>query len=178
MRLKFPGLFIIALASKEYLPVVFNFQLPNTSINTIEKYNFAVSQSLTDNPDKQYGSVCHFLVSINENVKNGEIFCDEGCNEENKETGNTSVFEENIKFSPNPVSDMANVDFTLKTEAKITAKVVDYYGRPIKTLMTNSKLVKGANKLRFSTSNLINGIYILTINAGSESRSLQFIVKH
>jgi len=168
----------IPLESKEYLPVVFNFQLANTGINTVENYNFAVSQSLTENPDKQYGSVCHFLVSINEKVKDGEVFCDEDCNKENKATDTTSVFDENIKFSPNPVSDIANVDFTLKSDAKITAKVVDYYGRPIKTIITDSKLVKGANKLKFSTSDLINGIYILTINTGSENKSLQFIVKH
>lgn len=167
----------VRLDPKEYLPVVFNFKLENTGVATTENYNFAVSQYPTDKPDEQYGSVCHFLVSINGESKDGEIFCDEGCKEENKTPDNISVFDGSIKFSPNPVSDMAIVDFTLKEDAKIAVKVVDYYGKQIKAIPAGFRL-KGANKIKFSTSDLINGIYILNINTGSESKSLQFIVKH
>ncbi|EJL70839.1 T9SS type A sorting domain-containing protein [Chryseobacterium populi] len=166
----------IPIQPKEYLPIVLNFKL-NNNISTIEKYDFAVSQHTTDKPDQPYGTVCHFLVSVNEEIKNGEPICDGECSEENKKVDITSVFDGSIKFSPNPVSDMAIVDFILKEDAKIAAKVVDYYGKQIKVIPVGSSL-KGANRIKFSTADLINGIYILNMSTGSESKSLQFIVKH
>lgn len=84
----------------------------------------------------------------------------------------------NIALSPNPVSDMATISFSLKEDTKITAEIVDYYGKLVKRISAPSKQLKGVNKIRFSTSDLTNGIYIINLNMGHVNKSLKFIVKH
>ncbi|PIF46461.1 putative secreted protein (Por secretion system target) [Chryseobacterium sp. 52] len=84
----------------------------------------------------------------------------------------------NITFSPNPVSDIATISFSLKEDTKIVAKIIDYYGKQIKIISTDSERLKGINRIKFSTSDLANGIYIINLNMGHVNKSLQFIVKH
>lgn len=160
----------IRLQAKESLPVTVNFNLVNMNINTLEKYDFAVSQVASDKPSEQYGSVCHFLVDINREDQNEEYL--------EKQSGNSySLFSDDLKLSPNPVSDIAFLSFTLKNDAKITAKITDWHGKEIKSLIS-SELKKGKNSIQFSTAGLPQGSYMVNISSGLENKSLQLMVRH
>lgn len=168
----------IHLEPTEYLPIVISFKLNHGNTASVENYNFVVSQQITDNPDEQYGTMCHFLVSVNERHSDGELFCDEGdCIQENKNQ-NTSVFEKEIILSPNPSSDEAALEMTLKEDTNIKVRLTDYNGKTVKSITDGTSMKKGINSLKFSTSELMNGIYIVDILVGSEKKSIQLIVKH
>ncbi len=164
----------VLLKSDEYFPVEVSFQA-SSGISTTEDYDLAVSQILTGNTDEIYGSVCHFLVTINEKeVDEGEPYCDEKC----KQAKIQSLVLQDVKLSPNPASSQVILGFNLIEDAKVTILLADYNGTTLKTISTSESMRKGISKKDFSISELPNGVYIISILANSENKSVHLIVKH
>ena len=164
----------VTLKPNEYFPVEVSFQA-SSSISTTEDYDLAVSQNLTGNADEIYGSVCHFLVTINEKeVDEGEPYCDEKCRQAKMQP----LVLQDIKLSPNPASSQATLAFNLLEDAKVTILLADYNGTTLKTISTAESMRKGISRKDFSISELPNGVYVISILANSEKKSVHLIVKH
>lgn len=164
----------VTLKPNEYFPVEVSFQA-SSSISTTEDYDLAVSQNLTGNADEIYGSVCHFLVTINEKeVDEGEPYCDEKCRQAKMQP----LVLQDIKLSPNPASSQATLAFNLLEDAKVTILLADYNGTTLKTISTSESMRKGISRKDFSISELPNGVYVISILANSEKKSVHLIVKH
>ena len=139
---------------------------------------FTFSQRLSSSPDIEYGSVCNFLVALNSKDEDeGVPFCDEGkdCS---SPASNITAFKGNITLSPNPSSENVALNFELLDDNTITVIVADMYGKIVKTASANQQYKAGANTIRFSTSDLPEGVYIVGISANAEKKSMQLIVKH
>lgn len=159
----------------EFLPVYLTFEQENTSISTPEDYDFAVSQTLTNNPDELYGSVCHFLVSINQkDAEEGEPYCDERCRQAKAQ----ALVLQDVKLSPNPASSNATLEFNLMENASVNIILADYNGKTLKTISNSEAIRKGISKKDFSISDLPNGVYVVSILVNSEKKSIHLIVKH
>ena len=163
----------IRLKPEEYLPLTLNFTLQN-SVGSIEEYDFVATQYLNDDPDKLYGSACHFLVVINQKDKPGEPYCEDGCKETNKQI---SVLQD-VKLSPNPASSRTALEVNLFEDASVSILLTDFNGKTLKKITNSEKMSKGINKREFSVSELPDGVYIITILANSERKSVNLIVKH
>ncbi|MBK1896753.1 S8 family serine peptidase [Chryseobacterium paridis] len=163
----------IRLKPEEYFPLTLNFTL-QTSIGSMEDYDFAASQYVSDEQDKQYGSVCHFLVAINQKEKPGEPYCEDGCKETNKQI---SVLKD-VKLSPNPASSRTTLEVNLLEDASASILLTDFNGKTLKKIINSEKLNKGINTREFSVSELPDGVYVITILVNSERKSVNLIVKH
>ena len=95
----------------------------------------------------------------------------------------TSVDEENadhvaqtMSISPNPISNMAEVQFELKTEAKVSMNIFNLQGQLIKKLADSQNMDAGVQSISFDASELINGMYVAQIVTGQASSTISFIV--
>lgn len=86
----------------------------------------------------------------------------------------SSVEDENIPIAfnlkqnyPNPFNPETNIEFSVVKNGFITLKVYDVLGREIKVLVSEF-LDKGNYSILFDGSNLSSGIYIYSLNNGSE----------
>ncbi|PTT75835.1 MULTISPECIES: S8 family serine peptidase [unclassified Chryseobacterium] len=165
----------IRLKAGEYFPVALSFQQENTSITSPESYDFAATQSITGSPDELYGSVCHFLITINQKEpSDGEQFCDDKC----RQAKTQSAILQDVKLSPNPASSNATLEFNLAKDAKVNIVLADYNGKTLKTISESESLRKGISRKVFSINDLPNGVYVVSILANSEKKSIHLIVKH
>lgn len=165
----------VSIKPNEYFPLNLTFQHENMSITSPENYDFAVTQTLTGKPDELYGSVCHFLISINQkDQEEGEPFCDEQC----KQAKANALVLQDVKLSPNPASNHATIEFNLTQNANVNIILADYNGRTLKTISNSEAMRKGISKKDFSISDLPNGVYVVNILVNSEKKSVHLIVKH
>ncbi|HEY9166542.1 MAG TPA: T9SS type A sorting domain-containing protein [Candidatus Kryptonia bacterium] len=63
---------------------------------------------------------------------------------------------------PNPFNPSTKIDFTLKSNTKVTLKVYDILGREVTTLV-NGRLTAGEHSATFNASNLASGVYIYSL---------------
>ncbi|MCJ8154266.1 T9SS type A sorting domain-containing protein [Chryseobacterium sp. SSA4.19] len=89
-----------------------------------------------------------------------------------------SLVLQDIKLSPNPASSQAALEFHLREDAKVTVLLADYNGTTLKTISNSEMMRKGTSKKNFSISELPNGVYVISILANSEKKSIHLIVKH
>lgn len=66
-----------------------------------------------------------------------------------------------VQVYPNPASDEVSISFNLTNSAVLNAEVVDINGNIV--IIQKGRFSKGYNEVRFSTSNLSNGLYIMKI---------------
>jgi hypothetical protein len=85
-----------------------------------------------------------------------------------------SVDDQNIPLAfsleqnyPNPFNPETNIEFSIVNNGFTTLKVYDILGREVKVLV-NEFLDKGNYKIMFDGSDLSSGIYIYSLNNGSE----------
>ncbi len=81
-----------------------------------------------------------------------------------------------VKVSPNPADDYANVQVTLNAAGKVDVKVYDVMG---KLVATNNYGVQpvGIHVYKVNTSSLPSGIYLFSVQAGSSQTTKKVIVK-
>lgn len=72
-----------------------------------------------------------------------------------------------LSVSPNPTSDIANIDFGLLKSNNINLTVYDMAG---KKMMENNygKMLQGDQRIRLNLDNLSEGFYFVTLNVGGE----------
>ena len=84
------------------------------------------------------------------------------------------VVKENLKVFPNPLKNMATVEFGLQSNSDVTLKVYNLAGRVVKQINKDNMLA-GNNQIRFNASDLPNGTYIVQVQAGVTTKTAKFI---
>lgn len=92
------------------------------------------------------------------------------------ETANHMTSESTLKISPNPVSDIATVDFYAKRNANYTARIFDLSGKLQREIVLGEKL-EGAQRITFSKQDLSPGTFLITLSGGGDRQTAKFIVK-
>ena len=165
----------VLLNPNEYFPMVLRFELQNTGFSGSESYDFAVSQSITDSPDKIYGSVCHFIVEVNNRTKEepGKDFCDEDC----KSAQAKMMVLQNVKLSPNPATTNTTLEFDLQNDERVSIILADFNGKILKNIANSELIRKGTHKKEIAIHEIPSGVYIVSIIANNEKKSVNLIVK-
>ncbi len=80
-------------------------------------------------------------------------------------TAENVVPEKSIIY-PNPAKNIVNIEFSLKTDSKVSAKLIDMYGKTIAVLFSNKNFNAGTHKETFDINgfNLTPGIYYVSTN--------------
>lgn len=90
----------------------------------------------------------------------------------NEETINT----ENVAIYPNPASDVANLALTVNNDEVVTVVVRDLTGKTIQTL-NPGKLIAGKHNISINLAGIAQGLYTVSITAGSSMNTQKMIVK-
>lgn len=83
---------------------------------------------------------------------------------------------EDIKIFPNPVSEILNLSFIMKTDSELKLNVIDINGRTIHSINSGT-LKSGFQNIKLDVSSLVSGIYICKIFCDTFSQNVKFIVK-
>ncbi|MEA1873112.1 MAG: T9SS type A sorting domain-containing protein [Bacteroidota bacterium] len=81
-----------------------------------------------------------------------------------------------IELYPNPSSDFANIDFSLKKSANVSIIVFDMQGKIVEHMKLDN-LNAGNHHHTFSVQNLKSGIYIVKLDAGDYQKLSKIIVE-
>ncbi len=79
-----------------------------------------------------------------------------------------------ITLYPNPVNDLANLNYISEDGEPITICITDMTGRTL-CCKTYSDVKKGENNFLINTSGLISGVYFMKINSPQKNNCLKFI---
>jgi hypothetical protein len=89
---------------------------------------------------------------------------------ENSSAASVSVF-------PNPVNDMATVNFSIDTESDVTLYVTDAQGRMVMMLQQTTAMNSGTHRVEWNAAGLASGIYFLNLNIDGRNHVQRIIVK-
>lgn len=78
--------------------------------------------------------------------------------------------------SPNPLSQVATVKYSLDEKSAIEFLLYDLNGQQLETIAERATKNKGIHEFTFSVNNLTNGLYILTMTINDSSASQTIIV--
>ncbi|MBL0341947.1 MAG: T9SS type A sorting domain-containing protein [Bacteroidetes bacterium] len=78
-------------------------------------------------------------------------------------------------FTPNPVQNVLNVDYTFNKAQNITIQLVDVLGQVVYTSQLNA--TEGVNNVRINVKNYASGIYSLNTVSGTSISSEKVIIK-
>jgi hypothetical protein len=81
-----------------------------------------------------------------------------------------------IGIQPNPVVEDATVTFRMQEKVPVYLSVVDASGVEVRRLLDGSSLNGGEYAVRFSTSDLSSGVYLVRISAGVFGQSVPFLI--
>lgn len=83
----------------------------------------------------------------------------------------------NLGIYPNPIDNIAFVEFTLAESKKVDIRIVDLMGRVVKEIPVNNT-VKGDNKVQIDLGDLSKGVYIVAaVMPGSKALTKKVIVQ-
>jgi hypothetical protein len=89
----------------------------------------------------------------------------------------TSMSEDfNLKAYPNPFSNSTTIYFNLNADQKLTFKLLDMTGR-IVDIMEEKAYSKGVNSLDYYNPGLNAGVYLLSVENGTNIETKKLIVK-
>lgn len=92
-------------------------------------------------------------------------------------TGPLGKFISGTSLSPNPSSDATTLIFTLLESGTVDIRVINSYGRTVKTLLEKKVLPKGDQKFNLSTSDMEEGLYTIRITLDSEVKTINLMVR-
>lgn len=75
--------------------------------------------------------------------------------------------KQTVEISPNPATDLINIEFELNNPENISLTVYDLQGKIIATPTIGEK-AQGKHKVTISTTHLPKGIYLVQMNVGNE----------
>lgn len=81
-----------------------------------------------------------------------------------------------IKVYPNPVSNSANIEYTLNSQSEITINVFNINGKLVSSQNITQPAGKQQHKLNCSA--LPNGMYVVSVNTGKTVKTSKFIISH
>ncbi|MEM7104734.1 MAG: endonuclease/exonuclease/phosphatase family protein [Bacteroidota bacterium] len=80
-----------------------------------------------------------------------------------------------IEISPNPVSELSKIRFTLDRQETVALQVVDIHGRVVQQLI-DQHLSSGQHVIAFDPKYLVNGVYFVRLQAGSQLASQKVVI--
>lgn len=80
-----------------------------------------------------------------------------------------------LSIYPNPVKGNSKVMFELGASGQVNLVVSDLSGKSL--IASEHKVVLGSNTIDVNTSQLTTGMYLLTVNNATESKTIRFVVK-
>jgi uncharacterized delta-60 repeat protein len=84
--------------------------------------------------------------------------------------------DQKILIYPNPVTDLARINYTLKTDQKITLDLRDMHGRLVKNYLNNQDQAAGDHSQEILLpSDLPSGVYFVTLLAPTGSISIKIL---
>lgn len=83
---------------------------------------------------------------------------------------------ENVNVYPNPISQSANIEFTLNQSTKVKASVYDMLGRNVMDLF-EGEMLSGNQNIRMEASGLNEGIYFIRIEMNNQVYSHKVSIK-
>lgn len=98
-------------------------------------------------------------------------------NEPNNITEPEVKIVKGVKIYPNPVSNIANIDFELDNADFTNISIFNVSGREVRKVEQNEFRLAGKNSLSFNVNGLSRGTYICTIKSGKQILSVNFIVQ-
>ncbi|MCX6226299.1 MAG: T9SS type A sorting domain-containing protein [Bacteroidia bacterium] len=81
-----------------------------------------------------------------------------------------------VKITPNPVSDMAFVQYSTMNDSNINFQIYDLQGKLVKTINLPNQPA-GANQLSIDAAAFAPGTYLIRMTAGTQQSSSKFAVK-
>ena len=78
-----------------------------------------------------------------------------------------------LNLYPNPVKDVATIEYNLTSSSNVTISIIDYTGKVLNSTSVNS--YQGNNTVTLSTSNLTSGIYFARIISKNTVKTIKFI---
>jgi len=89
---------------------------------------------------------------------------------------NETINESEVSVYPNPASESANVQMTLNGEEEVMIVIRDLAGKTIQTINAG-KLTSGAHNISMNLEGVAQGMYTVTISAGTSTITQKMIVK-
>lgn len=89
------------------------------------------------------------------------------------ESGESTLLFSDVSISPNPVSDLLIINYTSVDLDPLSIEIKDAFGKNISKQLTNTNF--GFNQKQVDVSNLINGIYFITLQSKTIHATKQFI---
>ena len=83
----------------------------------------------------------------------------------------------NINIYPNPTSNIANLQLSIKKTMNLEIGVYDVLGKKVQQ-MVNTKFSNGIHNISFDTSNLENGTYFIKYQSNEMVNNVKFVVAH
>jgi hypothetical protein len=80
-----------------------------------------------------------------------------------------------VAVYPNPVADNATVNFNMNTASNVQVDVINVVGQKVTTL-ANRNYAAGEHSVFFTTENLENGIYFVTVSSAEGKSTYRFVV--
>ncbi|MEM7574674.1 MAG: T9SS type A sorting domain-containing protein [Bacteroidota bacterium] len=83
---------------------------------------------------------------------------------------------ENLTLYPNPVQDLATVDFSLREALDLELEIFDLFGRSIATHQLG-RMTAGGQRYSFDTSTLPAGMYTVLLSNGRAAQQMKMVVR-
>ena len=77
---------------------------------------------------------------------------------------------------PNPITSRLSIDYNLKQSGTVSIVIRDLTGKAVATLVNSEQKIAGDYTVSMETINLPSGVYLYTIESGSESQTNQFVI--
>jgi hypothetical protein len=146
-------------------------------------YMFGFSQEKVDRTDDEenYGSECILIVTVNgeENTDEADGFAKQAAVEkaerENKSTTGTGA----LSVYPNPAGDNVVIRFTsTDNEGVANVRITDLNGKLVRELTAPANNPKGNSTVTINTSDIKNGLYIITVQTKQSKQSAKVNIRH
>ncbi|MES2479637.1 MAG: T9SS type A sorting domain-containing protein [Bacteroidota bacterium] len=89
-----------------------------------------------------------------------------------------STLISDVKAFPIPANNELNIPFTVKEKSNVTISLSNLLGQVVATQNMSNVNAGQSNTAVFNTANLVNGVYIYTIEANGQRSSNRFSVAH
>ncbi|MDR0971738.1 MAG: T9SS type A sorting domain-containing protein [Bacteroidales bacterium] len=89
---------------------------------------------------------------------------------------NNSANSFDLKAYPNPATEKTTIEYTLTNNANVVISVTDIMGREVVRFDQGSRAANTINRVELNTTNMNNGTYFYTINAGGIKETKKLVV--
>jgi PKD repeat protein len=80
-----------------------------------------------------------------------------------------------VSLYPNPTEGQVTLNFTMENAQVVTLAITDITGKVVKSTILNATL--GENEVIMDNSELANGMYLIQLQSGSSTKTMQFVKK-